>query len=104
MTAKLAMMMFGIFQTDEGRTAVFGGILASQVKNPMTRKKDKMNGAMNAALPHPSTGPSVRARIKQMRAPIMSMTPRISSRRQVGVLSGSRGVLASGIRVKAIPD
>lgn len=104
MTAKLAMMIFGIFHTEDGRTADRGGIFASHTKNPMARKNERMKGAMKPGDDQPSIGPSVKENTRQMRAPIIRMTPRISSRRQRGVLSGARGVLAIGIRASAIAD
>ena len=46
-----------------------------------------MNGAINEAPPHPSIGPWVRDRMKQIKAPSRMTTPTISIRFHRGVLS-----------------
>jgi hypothetical protein len=78
MTAKLDGSMLMIFHTVLGSTATRGGMYASHTKNPTIKKKERTNGAMNAAEPQPSMGPWVRPRMKQMRKPIMSTTPGMS--------------------------
>lgn len=54
-----------------------------------------MNGAMNEAEPHPSIGPCVRERIKQMRQAIIKPTPTRSSLFQ-------RGSSPSNLRVECV--
>lgn len=98
---KLEVMKFLIWKTELGSTADRAGIQASHKKKAAAETKEMMNGAINAADPHPSIGPLVRPRIKQMRNPIMKITPGKSSRFHLGDLSEERGALILGRRMKA---
>jgi hypothetical protein len=57
------------------------------MKKATPRGKEMMNGAMKLAADHPSIGPWVRERMKQIREPIMRTTPTMSSRFHLGVPS-----------------
>lgn len=97
---RLVGIKFLIWYTDAGSTAVLDGIEYSHTKNPTAQTNEMTIGAMKPADPQPSIGPLVSARIKQMRKPIMRMTPGMSRRFHLGVRSLEAGADMRGMRKK----
>jgi hypothetical protein len=100
MMAKDDGMKFLIWYTEAGSTAVRAGIEYSQAKKPIAHAAEMTIGAMNDGDFQPSIGPWVRARMRQMRKPIMRTTPGRSRRFHLGERSLEGGALMRGRRKK----
>lgn len=76
----------------------------SQTKKPMAETKEMIKGAIKPADPQPSIGPFVSERMKQMRNPIIRMTPGMSRRFHLGDGSEERGAPMRGRRKMAAAE